>query len=54
MCDPFSHRQVRREGRQFCKQLHSAHLCDAWNAEQQLISLLKQVVLPNERHRFAS
>jgi hypothetical protein len=26
---------------------------DAWNADQELISLAKQVVLPNERHRFA-
>jgi hypothetical protein len=53
MRDPFSHRKVSRQGRQFCEQLHRTHLCDAWNADQQLISLAKQVVLSDECHRFA-
>lgn len=52
MRDPFSHRKVWRQGRQFRKQLHRTHLCDAWNADQQLISLAEHVVQSNECHRF--
>src|SRR5277367_2597959 len=53
MCDPFSHREVRRQGGQFREQLHGTHLCDAWNTNQQLKSLAKQIVLSDECHCFA-
>src|SRR5216683_5396485 len=53
MCDPFSHREVRRRGGQFREQLHGTHLCDAWNTNQQLKSLAKQIVLSDECHCFA-
>jgi hypothetical protein len=53
MCDPFSHRKIRRQHREFREQLHRAHLCDARNADKQLISLTKQVVLSDECHGFA-
>jgi hypothetical protein len=53
MGNPFSHCKVGRESGKFCEQLHRTHLCDAWNADEQFISLAKQVILPDERHRFA-
>ena len=53
MGDPLSNCKVRRQSGQFREQLHRTHLCNAWNADQQLISLAKQVILPDERHRFA-
>ena len=53
MCDPFSHRKVRRQCGQFCEQLHRAHLCDARNAYQKLKALAEQIVLSDECHCFA-
>jgi hypothetical protein len=50
MCDPFSHREVWRQSGQFREQLHGTHLCDAWNADQQIISLVKEVVLSDDCH----
>ena len=53
MCDPFSHREVGRQGGQFREQLHGTHLCDARNTHQQLKSLAEQIVLSDECHCFA-
>ncbi len=53
-CDALSHSKALRQSRQFRKQLDCTQLCDAWDADQQLISLMKQFILPNERHRFAT
>src|SRR5882757_10612180 len=53
MCDPFSYRKVCRQRGKFREQLDRAHLCDAWDTDQQLISLMQQIILPNECHCFA-